>query len=115
EYLVDLAPPRATELLARHVRNRVAPDRADQVADLLGEPRVAQVLDDIVAERFDGSRIVSFARQLVRVAHGEIALEDACTAAVELSTKDVRTWFEELPGARHKAFVLALAVLNGSP
>ncbi|WP_105974495.1 hypothetical protein [Streptomyces geranii] len=105
------APP-AADVLAAHLRTRVAEEETR--AKLLELPDVAEFLSRSHQLR----EVAAFAQQLARYAVGEVTAEDIAQFSLISLENQVREWFEEDEASVHlrdKAFLVALAAFDDGP
>lgn len=106
------APPDAYELTLRHLDHRLG--SREQAMELIDQAGVAAELKDMAAGAFDVHRLAELASDLAEAARGYGTLADATERFAARADHAVEEWFDEqLTDGRDRAFVLALAVLNG--
>jgi hypothetical protein len=106
--------PAARDVVARHLAD--APDVAGQVAQVLADPAVAELLDQVEPEQFDVHRLTAFALDLAETARGTITVTEAIHRFQARSRQGLQAWLDDLVGDQSQfALVLALSVLHGTP
>ncbi|MGW1157165.1 hypothetical protein ACWD5Q_23485 [Streptomyces sp. NPDC002513] len=103
--------PAAAEVLAAQLRARTDEETA---AKLLGLPEVADFLERSHQPR----EAAAFARLLGRYAAGEVAEDAVARFSLVSLEAQIQEWFEEDEASLHlrdKAFLVALAALDGGP
>ncbi|WP_329276075.1 hypothetical protein [Streptomyces sp. NBC_01451] len=112
--VVDWQPPRATDVLAAHLRTHVAADDEGTAAKLLELPDVVEFL----GRRHQLREVAAFARLLGRYAAGEVGENAVAQFSLVSLENQVQEWFEEDEASIHlrdKAFLVALAAFDDAP
>jgi hypothetical protein len=106
-------PPDAYELTLRHLQDRLG--SREQGVELLDRTELTVTLKEMAPGTFDVHRLVELAADLAESARGRGDLAVAIERFEARADQAVEQWFDgdELAAPHRKAFVLALAVLNG--
>ncbi|MDQ0930364.1 hypothetical protein [Streptomyces turgidiscabies] len=110
--VVTWQPPQTADVLAAHLRTRVADD--ETAAKLLGLPDVTEFLSRSHQLR----EVAAFAQLLGRYAAGEVGEQAVAQFSLISLENQVQEWFEEDETSIHlrdKAFLVALAAFDDGP
>ncbi len=108
------APPKAREVVLRHLKSALPGRRDDEIQEMIDVPRIAELLLNVPAQAYDVQQLTQLAGDVVELNRGAITLDEVLTRYKLRSNLEIGDWFKDLSEAA-VATALAVAALQGMP
>ena len=115
DYVVDGTPRSDHQAVVRSHFEAGLRAAGEPARDLVEFPGFADLVEEVVGRTPRAGDLADLGRGLCAVASGERTIEDVRLRYAMSAQSAFREWFESLPDNEHRAFAIALGVLDGMP
>ncbi|MEV8440643.1 hypothetical protein AB0425_24950 [Actinosynnema sp. NPDC051121] len=115
EYLVDGVPRQDHHALVRSHFQAGFRVEGEPEQELAAFPGFTELVEEVVGRTPRATDLADLGRGLCAVVAGRLTIEDVRLRHARSAESAFREWFESLPDNEHRAFAIALGVLDGMP